>query len=223
MRRNVGRHTNRNAAGPIDQQIGIACRQNGGFLFRTVIIVREIDRVFVKIGQQRLCHTGQAALCVTHGSGRIGVHRAKVALTIDQGNPHRPVLRHAGERVVNRAVAMRVIRTHHFADNFGRFAIRSAGGVAAHLSRVQNAPVNRLQTIAHIGQGARHDYTHRIIEVAGFHLIDDVDFGKVFAARFRSGCRRFNRVDIVAQNAFFPVILGKGPSLAILRTALRAR
>jgi hypothetical protein len=35
--------------------------------------------------------------------------------------------------------------------------------------------VDRLQAVAHIGQGARHDHAHRVIEVARLHLVDDVD------------------------------------------------
>src|SRR3546814_3860601 len=38
-----------------------------------------------------------------------------------------------------------------------------------------DAAVHRLQPVAHIGQRAADDHAHRVIEVAGLHLVDDVD------------------------------------------------
>ena len=35
--------------------------------------------------------------------------------------------------------------------------------------------MDRLEAVAHVGQRAAHDHAHRVIEVRGLHLIDDVD------------------------------------------------
>ena len=43
------------------------------------------------------------------------------------------------------------------------------------LAFFKDAAVNRFQAIAHIGQGAAHDHAHRVIEIARFHLVDDVN------------------------------------------------
>src|SRR3954451_8190216 len=45
--------------------------------------------------------------------------------------------------------------------------------IAALVHRVEDAPVHGLQAVARVGQRARHDHAHRVIEVAALHLIDD--------------------------------------------------
>jgi hypothetical protein len=42
--------------------------------------------------------------------------------------------------------------------------------------------VNRLQAIAHVRKGASDDDAHRIVEVGGFHLLDDGDGSNVTSA-----------------------------------------
>ncbi len=39
---------------------------------------------------------------------------------------------------------------------------------------VEDAPVDGLEAVAHIGQGARNDHAHGVIEVRGAHLIVDI-------------------------------------------------
>ncbi len=126
VRRNVGRHADGDAAGAVDQQIGEARRQHLRLLPRAVVVVAEIDRVLVEIVEQAVGDLGQPRFGVAHRGRRIGVHRAEIALAVDQRQPHRPVLRHAGQRVVDRAVAVRVIIAHHVADDLGRLAIGPA-------------------------------------------------------------------------------------------------
>ena len=66
---------------------------------------------------------GQARLGVAHRRRRIAVHRAEIALPVDQRQAHREVLRHAHQRVVDRLVAVRVVFTHHVADDARRLAV----------------------------------------------------------------------------------------------------
>ncbi len=80
---------------------------------------------------------------------------------------------------------MRMVATHDFTDNLGRFAIGLVGGVAANLRGIENAAMHRLQPVTHIGQRAADNHAHRVIEIAGFHLIDDVDASKFFGCRWR--------------------------------------
>ena len=51
----------------------------------------------------RVAMRRQARLRVAHGGGRVVVDRAEVALAVDERVAHREVLRHAHERVVDRA------------------------------------------------------------------------------------------------------------------------
>ena len=52
MRRYVGRHTHGNAGGAVDQQLGNTCRQHRRFRLGTVVVIDEIDRLLVEVGQQ---------------------------------------------------------------------------------------------------------------------------------------------------------------------------
>ena len=179
VRRDVGGHADGNTASAVHQQVGETCGQNLRFFAAAVIIGLEINRVFVEIIQQRVGDLVQPCFGVPHRCGRIRVHRSEVTLTIDQRHAHRPILRHTGKRIVNRAVAMRVIVAHDVADNLCRFAIWSASDKAAFLACEQYAAVNGLQAVTHVRQGAGYNDRHRIIEVARLHFIDDVDWRNV--------------------------------------------
>ena len=196
MRRHIGRHADRDPARAVDQQVGEARRQHRRLLPAAVVVVGEIDRILVEIVQQAVRHPRQPRFGVAHRGRRIGVHRAEIALAIDQRHPHRPRLRHACERVVNRAVAVRVVVTHHVADDLGALAIGSPGDKAAFLAGEQDSAVDRLQAVAHIGQRAADDHAHGIVEIARLHLVDDVDAFKS-AHRCRRG--RIENVAVVAQ------------------------
>ena len=190
VRRDVGRHADRDSAGAVDQQIGEARGQDLRLALRRVVIGREVDRVLVGVAEQEIGDLGEPRFGVAHRRGRIGVHRAEIALAVDQRHAHRPALRHPGERVVDRAVAVRVIFTHDVADDAARLAVGAAGDIAGFLAGVEDAAVDRLQAVADVGQRAADDDRHRVIEVAGLHLLDDGDGGNVavgFVDRRRGG------------------------------------
>ena len=91
---------------------------------------------------------------------------------------------------------MRVVVAHHVADDLGALAIGASGDETAFLAGEQDAPVYGLQTIAYIGQRTADDYAHGVIEIARFHLIDDVDARVIVTA----GGGGIQNVDIVGQN-----------------------
>ena len=72
---------------------------------------------------QRLRDLGQARFGVAHGGRRIAVHRAEIALPVDQRQAHGEILRHAHQGVVDRLVAVRVVFAHHVADDARRFDV----------------------------------------------------------------------------------------------------
>ncbi len=170
MRRNISRHTNRDTTGTIDQHIRIACGQNHRFFGLFVIVGLEIDGVLVDIGQQAFRRLGQTGLGVTHGRSRIAIHRAEIALTVNQWKAHGEILRHPHHGVVNRAVTMGVILTHDVTDDTGRFAERLGAVISAHFHGVEDTAVHRLQAVAHIRQRTADDYAHRIIEIGATQL-----------------------------------------------------
>ena len=179
----VGRHAHRDAAGAVDQQVREARRQDLRLALAGVIVRLEVDGILVDVAEQEIGDLGEAGFRVAHGRRRIGVHRAEIALAVDQRHAHRPVLGHPGEGVVDRLVAMRVIFTHDVTDDAARLAILAPGNIARLLAGVEDPAMDRLQTVAHVGQRAADDYRHGIVEVAGLHLLDDGDGGNVTARR----------------------------------------
>ena len=70
---------------------------------------------------------------------------------------------------------MRVIAAHHVAHDLGGLLERRRGVEPQQLHHVQQAAVNRLQAIAHIGQRPVHDGGQGIGEVALFQRILQLD------------------------------------------------
>ena len=163
----------------VDEQVRELGRQDRRLLLGPVVVVDEVDRVLVDVGEHLAGDRGQARLRVAHRGRRVAVDRAEVALAVDERVAHREVLGEADQRVVQRAVAVRVVLAHHLADDRRALAVR-AGGRQAHLAhRVQDPAVDRLEAVAHVGQGARHDDAHRVVEVADPHLVLDADRSEI--------------------------------------------
>ena len=173
MGRDVRRHADGDAAGTVDQQVGVARRQDHR-LFGAVVVVRlEIDGVLVDVLQQRLARLGQPRLGIALGGRRIAVHRAVVALAVDQHQPHREVLRHAHHGVVDRLAAMGMVPAHHVADDARRLLERFRRIEAVFLHGVEDSPVHRLQPVPNVGQRPADDDAHGVVEVGALHLLLD--------------------------------------------------
>ena len=175
VRRDVGRHADRDAAGAVDEQIGKARRQNDRLFFLVVIVRLEVDGVVPEIVEQRDRDGREPGFSVALRRGRIAVDRAEIALSVDERNAHREVLRHANESVVDRKLAVRMILTDHVADGARRLVVGTVGGEVELAHRIENAPMHGFQTVANVGQRAAHDHAHCVIEIAAFHFIEDRD------------------------------------------------
>ena len=77
--------------------------------------------------------------------------------------------------VIDGRIAVGMVFTQHFTDDTGRFLVRRVGADAHIVHGVEDAPVDRLQAVAGIGQGARDDHAHGVIEVGRAHLLVDID------------------------------------------------
>ncbi len=183
MRRNVGRHADRDARGAIDEQVGYARGQYLRLVLGLVVVRDEVDRLLVDIGQQLSCQLRHAHLGVAHRRGRVAIDRAEIALSVDQQIAHRKRLRHAHDRVVDRDVAVRVIFADHIADHPGGFLVGPVVVVAEFAHRVQHAPVHRLEAVANVRQCAPDDDAHRIVKIGLPHLLFEAD-GHYFARYF---------------------------------------
>ena len=159
----------------VDQQVRQLRRQHRRLLLGAVVVVLEVDGLLVDVVEHLGGDRGEARLRVAHRRGAVAVDAAEVALAVDERVAHREVLGEADEGVVDRAVAVRVVLAHHLADDRGALAER-AGGRQAHLAhRVEDPAVDGLEAVADVGQGARHDHAHRVVEVAHPHLVLDAD------------------------------------------------
>ena len=175
VRRDVRGHADRDPRRAVDQQVGQLGRQDRRLLLGAVVVRLEVDGFLVDVGKQLGGDRRQAGLGVAHRGGAVAVDGAEVALAVDERIAHREVLGHPHEGVVDRDVAVGVVLAHHVADDRGALAIRR-GGRQAHLAhRVQDPAMDRLQAVADVGQGARHDHAHRVVEVAHAHLVLDAD------------------------------------------------
>jgi len=139
-----GRHADRDPLGAVDQQVREAGWEYLRLAFGLVVIRLKIDRVVVEIVEQRVGDAGEPSLGVAVGSGRIAVHRAEIALPIDQRQAHRKILRHPHHRVIDRELAVRVVLADHVADYASGFAITAVPLVAVDLHRIEDAAMDRL-------------------------------------------------------------------------------
>ena len=175
VRRDVRRHADGDAGRAVDQQVRERRRQDGRLVGRLVVVRDEVDGLLVEVGHHGLGQPLQARLGVAHGRGGVAVHRAEVALAVDQGLAHVEVLRQAHQRVVDGRVAVRVIGAHHVADDLGALAI-GAVRRQAHLAHAeQHAAVRGLEAVSYVGQRAPDDHAHGVIHVRALHLVFDVD------------------------------------------------
>ena len=127
VRRDIGRHADRDAACPVHQQVREARRQHHRLFLVAVVVRLEIDRVLVDVLEQFHGRPAETAFGVAHGRRRIAVDRAEIALPVDQRQAHGEILRHAHQRVVDRLVAVRVIFAHHVADHARRLHVFLVG------------------------------------------------------------------------------------------------
>ena len=102
VRRDVGRHADGDAAGAVDEQIGKRAGRTDGSSFLLVVVGTEIDGVLVEILEQRHRNLFEPRLGVSHRRGAVAVDRAEIALSVDQRQAHREILRHAHHRVIDR-------------------------------------------------------------------------------------------------------------------------
>ena len=175
VRRDVRGHADRDAAGAVDQQVGEPAGQHGGLLLVPVEVGHEVDGLGVDVAQELHGHGCEASLGVPVGGRGVAVDGAEVAVAVDQRVAQRPVLGHAHQRVVDRLVAVRVVLLQHVTDHRGALAVGTVGPVAGLEHGPQDALVDRLQTVAHVGQRAPDDDGHRVVQVRALDLVFELD------------------------------------------------
>src|SRR5207245_4139389 len=84
VRRNVGRHADRDARGAVEHQVRQAGGQYEWLLPGRGIVVAEVDGVLLEVDQQFGGDRGEPRLRVPVGGRRVAVDRPEVALAVDQ-------------------------------------------------------------------------------------------------------------------------------------------
>ena len=186
VRRDVGRHADRDAGRAVDEQVRDLGGQDRRLLEPVVEVGLEVDGVLVDVLQHLDRDPGEPRLGVPVRRRRIAVDRAEVPLPVDQRIAQREVLHHAHQRVVDRPVAVRVILAQHVADHRRRLLVGPPGHEPELVHRVQDAAVHRLEAVAHVGERAGDDDAHRVVDERLLHLLVD-EAGEDALARV--GCR----------------------------------
>ncbi len=165
----LGGQAHGNAAGTVEQRKRQTRRQLRGLFGRAVVVGHEVDRAHVDFIEQQARDRCQAGFRVPHGRSAIAIARAEVALPVDQRVAQRKVLRHAHHGVIGGRVTVRVIAAQHIAHHaraLDRLGAIGAAETQAHaLHRVQDAALNRLLAVAHIGQGPALDHAQGVFQV----------------------------------------------------------
>ena len=173
VRRDVRRHADRDPARPVDEQVREARRHDRRLLEAVVVVRREVNGVLVDVTKQFDRDRGQSSLGVSVRRRAVALDRPVVALPVHQRIAQRKVLHHAHQRVVHAGVAMRVILAEHIADHGRALLVAAPRHEAEFVHRVQHAPVHRLEPVTHIGQRARHDHAHRVVDERFLDLLVD--------------------------------------------------
>jgi hypothetical protein len=199
MRRDVRRHPDGDAGGAVDEEVREARRQDRGLLPRLVVVGDEVDRVCVDVAEHLGRDPREPAFRVAHRGRRVAVHRAEVALSLDERVAHRERLGEAHERVVDRLVAVRVVGAHDVTDDAGALPRGAVRLEACLVHRVEHPAVHRLQAVAGVRQRPAHDHAHRVVEEAGANLL--LQLARLDAAGGRRGQLRHPGISRPARSA----------------------
>ena len=192
VRRDAGRHADGDALRAVGEQIGEAAGQHDRLRPLAVVGRAEIDRVLVDAGEQRLGDAGEARLGVAHGRGVVAVDVAEIALAVDQRVAHGEVLGQAHHGVVDRGVAMGMELAHDVADDARRLLVARAGVEVELAHGVEQAAMDGLEAVAHVGQRPRHDRGEGIGQVALAERLGELDRAEFLVRAGRAlGHRQF--------------------------------
>ena len=117
MRWNTGSHPHSNARCTVHEHVGYCSRKHHRFIKRIIKIAYKIHCIPVKLIEDIHRNRSQAGLGITHRSGRVAIHAAKVPLTIHQHITHAEILRQARHGFVNCLVSMRMVFSQHLTNN----------------------------------------------------------------------------------------------------------
>ncbi len=222
MRRNIRGHAHGDTHGAVEQHVRHAGGQPAGLVHGAVEVRHPIHRALAQFAQQRFGDRAELGLGVAHRREALGiVRRTEVALAIDQRIAIRERLRHQHHRLVARGVAMRMELADDVADGARGLLGLGACGQAQLAHGVDDAPLHRLEPVAHEGQGAVQHHVHRIIEVSPLGIFLERDLFKIglqIHAVTSMGCALGGALN----RAMVPESRGKGRGVCAGRVTCRS-
>ena len=183
VRRDVRRHADGDAGRAVEKEVRKLRGEDRRFLERLVEVRHHVDGVLLEVVEKFVRHALHPDFGVTHRRRAVAVDRAEVAVSVDERNPEREVLRHADDRVVDRGVAVRVVLADHFADDARRLHVLDARSRPELVHREEAAAVDWLHSVAGVRKCAPDDYAHRVVDVIAGHRLFYVDVLKCRRSR----------------------------------------
>ena len=160
VRRDVRSHADGDAGRAVKKEVRELCGENRRLLERFVEVRHHVDGVLLEIVEKFVRHALHPDFGVTHRRSAVSVYRAEVAVSIDEWDSEREVLRHADDSVVYRGVAVRVVLADHFADDACGLHVFDASGRAELVHGEEAAAVDWLHSVAGVWKCAPDDYAH---------------------------------------------------------------
>ncbi len=166
VRRDVGGHAHGDAGGAVEQQVGQACRQHRRFVQGAIEVGHPVHGALPQFIEQHLGIARQPRLGIAHGGKGLGiVRRTPVALAIHQWIAIGERLGHQHHGFVAGRVAMGVVLTEHVTHGTGGFLVLGVGIQAQFAHGIDDAALDRLETVTDVRQGAVHDDVHGVVQV----------------------------------------------------------
>ena len=166
VRRNIGRHADRDAGGAVEQQVRQPRRQDHRLLQRAVEIGRPVHRAVGELPEQHVGVFGELGFRVAHGREGLGVIlRAPVALAVNEWIAIGEGLRHEHHGLVAGRVSVRMKLAEHIAHGARGLLVLGDRRQPELAHGVDDAPLHGLQPVAERRQRAVENHVHRVVEV----------------------------------------------------------
>ena len=81
------------------------------------------------------------------------------------------ILRHHDERIIDGAVAVRMIFTHCIADDTRTLTVRPVIADAEFIHVIERTPLHRLEAVPDVRQCTGNDNAHRIVDIGLLHYL----------------------------------------------------
>ena len=180
VRWDVGRHTDCDTGGTVDQQVWKTAGQNGRFLQAVIVVGLKIHRFLVDVGEHLHGNFAHLRLGVSVSCRRVAVDRTEVAVTVYQRVTQGKILCQTHQRIVNRSVAVRMVLTQHVTDRVSALTELSLRVQSVSVHGVQDTSVDRFESVSDIRQRTAGNDRHGVIQIRILHLLLNILLNQVF-------------------------------------------